>query len=225
MSEQQMRFLIGDTETTGLPPCKACEIGLIEFDPSTFQVLQQWESLVDPEMEISAGAIAVHGITNEMVKDSPTSDEFIEHVLKGKLEGDICLIAHNRKFDIPMLKHIGNVTHGICTLELARSLVKDSANHKLQTLREYFGIAETTAHRALGDCQVTLAVLQKLVEISGRSVHEHAATTVKVIHSMPFGKHKGVALMQLSVSYIDYMFTLDLDDNLRNSLRNVRNLK
>lgn len=225
MTNKNLRFVVADTETTGFPPCMPVEIALVEVDEN-LNILNKWYSLIDPERLIEPGAQAIHGISADMVKDSPTSAEFVEHVLGGPLQGDICFIAHNRKFDQPMLEHIGNITHGICTLELARSLVRDSANHKLQTLREHFGIAANKAHSAMGDVEVTIEVLRNLLRLSGRTLQHHALTTKAVVHVMPFGLHKGKPLRNLPMQYIKYMLTLsDLDKNLRDSLITARNMK
>ncbi len=221
-----MRYVICDTETTGLPPCKAVEIAMTEIGED-LQVLQHWYSLIDPEIPIQSEAQAIHGISSDMLVDSPTSEEFIDHVLGGKLEGDICIIAYNVKFDLPMLTHIGNVTHTICVLEMARMLVKDTVNHKLQTIRQHFGIAENKAHSAAGDVEVTLEVLRRLLVMAGgRSLFEHANTTKKIYTHMPFGKNKGKLIMSLPVHYLDYMLGLtDLDPNLKASLQKARNIK
>lgn len=90
-----MIFLIGDTETAGLGDEKrACEIALRLIDED-MNTIQEWQSLVDPQIKINPDAMAIHGITDEDVKFAPTSNEFVEHVLGKKFEGDICLIGHN----------------------------------------------------------------------------------------------------------------------------------
>lgn len=222
-----MRYILGDTETTGLPPgYAAVEIALKEID-SEFQELNRWYSLIDPEhVEIHPAAQKIHGINKTMLVDAPTSAEFVEYILGGKLEGDICLICYSVPFDKPLLEHIGNITHTIDPLELARSMVKDTENHKLQTMRAYFGIAEDKAHSAMGDVNVLHQVLQKLVALSGRSLEHHAKTTQRVIHTMPFGRHKGWSLINLPKDYLVHMLGLqNLDPNLRKSMQTILELK
>jgi len=201
------------------------EIALMEIDGGLNE-MRRWYSLVDPEIPIDPAAQAIHGISAEMVADSPTSNEFIDHVLGGRLEGDLCLIAHNRRFDQPLLEHIGSITHGICTLELARHLVRDSANHKLQTLREHFDIEANKAHSAMGDVETTLGVLRHLVRLSGKTLAELSKATAKTYHVMPFGKFSGQSILTLPKWYLDYMVALpDLDPNLLASLTKARKLK
>lgn len=222
----QLRYIIGDTETAGLGAEKlAVEIALREVDEE-LNTIQEWQSLIDPGIKINPDAMAIHGITDRMVWDAPTPDEFVEHVLKGKLDGDICLIGHNVQFDFSMLECIGNITHTVCTLELARAFVQGPENYKLQTLREFFHIPEDAAHRAMGDVNVTHQLLKEIVRISGRPILQHALTEERVIHNMPFGKHAGKPLYELPVPYIRWLLALpDIDRNLRASLDTVLLLK
>lgn len=95
-----MREIIFDTETTGMSPQdghRMVEIGAIELIgrvPSG----RTYHQYINPEREIDAGAIRVHGITNDRVKDEPTfkeiADDFLEFI------GDGILVAHNAPFDM-----------------------------------------------------------------------------------------------------------------------------
>lgn len=223
----EKKFIVGDTETTGLKDPRACEVGLMQIDPTTFEVLHEVSSLIDPEKPIEPGAMAIHGITDEMVADKPTMAEFLEHC-GGRIPGALTMIAHNLRFDIPMLEPVGVITRTICSLNEARAikhLMPGLENCKLQTLREYFGIAANNAHRALADCDITRQVLKKLCDISGRTLDQLADVTVRTVHIMPFGKHVGTPIMSLPRSYLEYMLTLDLDKNLRTSMQKSLDLK
>lgn len=95
-----MREIIFDTETTGMSPQdghRMVEIGAIELVgrvPSG----RTYHQYINPEREIDAGAIRVHGITNERVKNEPTfkeiADDFLDFI------GDAALVAHNAPFDM-----------------------------------------------------------------------------------------------------------------------------
>lgn len=225
------RYFIGDTETCGLPPNhQACQIGLLEFDPDTFDILWEIESLIDPEKPISPGAAAIHRITDDMVVDQPTLLEFKERDLEGGLPAGHIMVAHNYQFDEPQLTLLGPVAGSICTLREARAikhLFPGLVDCKLQTLRAYFGFAENDAHQALADCQMTLLVLQKLCEASGKTVAQMAAVTDRTVHRMPFGKHEGALIIDLPTHYIQWMLnnTENLDVHLRTSLKNALALK
>ncbi len=224
-------FYIGDTETCGLPQHHyPCQLGLQKIDPVTFDVLWEIEGLIDPEWEIGEIATSIHGITNEMVVDSPTLEEFRERELEGGLIGNITMIAHNFKFDEPALRQLGTISRSICSLAEARQLVKlmpGLKNCQLQTLREYFGIAEDSAHQALGDCNVTRQVLKRLCEISGRSLEQMASTIIRTVHHMPFGKHAGDLIISLPKQYLRWCLDemTNVDDNLRRSLQSAYDMK
>lgn len=225
---RRMRFVIGDRETCGLGEQNmACEIALLEIDPETLEPIGEWYSLIDPQMEIAPQAEAIHGISNAMVADEPTLAEFIEHRLCGAFDGcDITMIAHNMPFDFKELNKVGNVTRTICTLAWARQLIHDSPNHKLQDLGTFYGFPVDGAHSAAGDTRTTRLLLKKLLEISGRTLEQFAATPTRTYHTMPFGKHKGMLLFQVPKSYLEWMLTEgDWDPNLLESVKKVLRTK
>jgi DNA polymerase III subunit epsilon len=214
-----VKIIIGDTETTGLSGDRAaCEVGLIEIDVETLEVVCEYTSLIDPEISIEAGATAIHGITDSQVLSAPTLPEWVAESLGGGL-GDVVLIGYRVGFDLPMLTGIGNIVQTFDVLPLAQQLVTDSKNHKLQTLKEHFGLPGGAAHRALGDCHTTLQLLRVLVSLSGRSLADHLKTRVQFISKMPFGKHVGKPLVALPADYRRWLLDkAEIDNNLRSSL-------
>ena len=98
-----MREIVLDTETTGMDPVQGhrlIEIGCIElFNHMPTGVT--WHHYINPEREIDAGAIAVHGITNDKVKDKPVFGEIAGSFLD--FIGDATLIIHNAEFDLKFL--------------------------------------------------------------------------------------------------------------------------
>lgn len=86
-----------DTETTGLRrDAEICEITLINHDGAVLL-----DTLVRPARRIPRDASAIHGITDEMVKDAPTFAEILsrlEELLTGRE-----VIIYNREFDQKML--------------------------------------------------------------------------------------------------------------------------
>ena len=70
-----MRWLLVDTETTGISVSdKVCEMAYVEIDDA-FNVIRSGNSLINPGIPINYAASAVNGITDVMVKDAPTLDE------------------------------------------------------------------------------------------------------------------------------------------------------
>ena len=68
-----------DLETTGIniSTDRIVEIAIVKILPDgTRQVKRK---LINPEMPIPPGSSAIHGITDDMVKEAPTFKQFIEH--------------------------------------------------------------------------------------------------------------------------------------------------
>lgn len=94
---RQNNFVVLDTETTGLKaPSEVVEIAILDW---TGAVLV--DTLVRPKLDIPPDAIAIHHITNEMVKTAPTWPEIKPKVLEAIRDKDV--IVYNAKYDRHML--------------------------------------------------------------------------------------------------------------------------
>jgi DNA polymerase-3 subunit epsilon len=100
-----MRQIVLDTETTGLEPSEGhriIEIGCVELVNRRLTG-NNFHQYVNPEREVDAGAIEVHGITNEMLADKPkfadVARDFLEYVKEAEL------VIHNAPFDVGFLNH------------------------------------------------------------------------------------------------------------------------
>lgn len=123
-----MRQIVLDTETTGLDIAlghKIIELGCVELVNRKLTG-RRMHLYINPEREVDAGAIQVHGITNEMLADKPVfdkiADSFIEFVRGAEL------VIHNASFDIGFLNH-----------ELA------SLNRGFQAMHDYCQVLDSLA--------------------------------------------------------------------------------
>ncbi len=167
-----MKEIVLDTETTGMDPStgdRIIEIGCVELmnHVPTGQTLQLY---INPERDIPADATAVHGITNEFVKDKPlfsqVYSEFLEFIKDGKL------IIHNAEFDMKFLNsELARVGHRplpwnnvIDTLGMARKKFPGSPA-SLDALCRRFQIdnTERTYHGALLDSELLAEVYLELL--------------------------------------------------------------
>ena len=218
-----MRYFIGDTETTGLKNAKAVEIAFMEIDPETLEVVGlPWSSLIDPEIPIEPKAQEIHGITSEMLEFEPTIEEFVEVRMGGRFEEPCTLVGHNVQFDKPFFAPVMNVQRTYCTLALARRLLPMVDNHRLGTLKEHLNLTGGEAHRALGDVYTVHQMLQKFLPETGKTLLDHLQIPGHTIYTMPFGEHKGKALMDLPVQYRTWLLSIKIDDDLRQSLMQLR---
>lgn len=100
-----MRSVVLDTETTGMPVAdghRIIEIGCVELIGRRLTG-RHFHVYLQPDREIDEGAIAVHGITNEALKDKPrfkeVADEFFEFIKGAQL------IIHNAAFDVGFINN------------------------------------------------------------------------------------------------------------------------
>ncbi len=100
-----MRQIVLDTETTGIDPREGhrlIEIGAIEMINRRFTG-RTYHQYINPEREVEAEAIEVHGITNDFLADKPVfaavADEFWEFVRGAEL------VIHNAAFDVGFIDH------------------------------------------------------------------------------------------------------------------------
>lgn len=99
------RQIVLDTETTGLSPSdghRVIEIGCVELLNRRYTG-NNFHAYLNPERQIDVGAMRVHGISNEFLKDKPRFvemiDDFINYIRGAEL------IIHNATFDVGFLNH------------------------------------------------------------------------------------------------------------------------
>jgi DNA polymerase III subunit epsilon len=167
------REIVLDTETTGMDPFKGdriIEIGAVELvgHLPTGRTLQLY---INPERDIPADATAVHGITNEFVKDKPIFSQVYTDFLDF-IAGDSVLVIHNAEFDMKFinweLQNVGHPAIGwnrvIDTLPMARKKYPGSPA-SLDALCRRFSIdnSNRTFHGALLDSQLLAEVYLELM--------------------------------------------------------------
>lgn len=164
-----MRFIAFDLETTGTLPGvdKIVEIGAVRIVNG--EVESVYSTLVDPLIPIPAGASAVNGITDEMVKGKPKIEELLHSFTE--FCGDDVLVAHNAMFDTGFLV-ADYKRFEICTPKglildsypMAKKVYPGLANYKLSTLVAHLQIEANGFHRAEGDATYCGKLLLKMVE-------------------------------------------------------------
>jgi len=168
MSKQ---FVIVDLETTWLSPSKHAitEIAAVRFDGQN--IIEEFQTLVNPERHIPPFITKLTGISNDMVENSPTIIEVLPDFMA--FMGDDIFVAHNARFDHGFL-HYAHFEHFekwfapeiLCTKNLTKSLCPDIPKRNLGFLCEHFGIQNKRAHRALSDVYATVDLLKELLAIA-----------------------------------------------------------
>ena len=221
------KFIVLDTETTGADLAdKVCEIGWIVIDKD-FNVLEEHQSLIDPQRMISPSASGIHGLTNEDVAHAPTIEEYFsvdDPACYGtKVDDPVVIIGHRISFDVRYVAPYFNIVQEVCTLRWARKLYPDSGDHKLSTLMYALGLPRPeNAHRVMSDIYSAYHLAKHICERTGASLLELTAASADpmLIEIMPFGKHKGSAFKDVPKSYLRWMQDTmkDLDDDMAHTL-------
>ncbi len=100
MMDELKRQLVLDTETTGLEPSQGhriIEIGVVEMIDRRLTG-NNFHIYLQPDREIDAGAIEVHGITNEFLADKPRFEDIAEELAEYLRGAEV--IIHNAPFDV-----------------------------------------------------------------------------------------------------------------------------
>jgi len=160
-----VRQIILDTETTGLEHAQGhrlIEIGCVEMVNRRLTG-RHFHRYINPQREIDAGAIEVHGITNEMLADKPLFHQIVEELLEFISGAE--LIIHNAPFDIGFLNHevnllgrserIDQICTVVDTLVMARQRHPGQKNN-LDALCNRYGVdnSQRELHGALLDAEI-----------------------------------------------------------------------
>lgn len=221
-----MNVIVGDTETASLDG-GVCDLALAVID-NDLNVVQTYESLIDPERPITPSASGIHGIVDEDVFTSPTLAEWMEANGHPLMVEGLVFGGHNARFDVRQLRdYMPERFDMLCTLKLAKLLLPNNPDHRLQTLRYQFRLEAGPAHRAMGDVITCVSFLRCIAAQKGLDL----AGIVKLAQQklnphttkMTFGKHKGDPLAKLPKSYINWVLgnVENLDEDVREVLETL----
>ena len=161
-----MRQIVLDTETTGLEPSsghRIIEIGCVELIDRRLTG-NSYHQYLKPDREIDAGAVEVHGITNEFLQDKPRFADVAEAFL-GFIRGAE-LVIHNAPFDVGFINHefgllgqgadtVDQLCRVLDTLTLARRMHPGQRNSLDALCRRYeIDNSQRELHGALLDAEI-----------------------------------------------------------------------
>lgn len=165
-----MIYAVLDVETTGGSPLKEkiTEIAIFIFDGE--QIIDQYDTLIDPEKNIPYYITGLTGITNEMVAGAPKFYEVARRIVE-MTEGKL-LVGHNIGFDYHFIKQeFKNLGYSfnrdcLCTVKLSRKLIPGYPSYSLGKLTSQLHIPIDDRHRAAGDARATVRLLGYLLEMN-----------------------------------------------------------
>jgi DNA polymerase-3 subunit epsilon len=169
---KKLRYVVFDTETTGIRPSEGDEliaIGAVRIVNGRILTGETFERLINPGRSIPAASVRIHGITEEMARDKPPARIVLPQFKN--FVGDGVLVAWNAAFDMRFLElkqdeaavRFDNPV--LDALLLSIYLSNDPVNHSLLATAERLGVVVTGRHTALGDAMATAAIWVKLLDL------------------------------------------------------------
>ncbi|MCJ1806918.1 GIY-YIG nuclease family protein [Flavobacterium covae] len=178
-------YCILDIETTGGQYNEEgiTEIAIYKFDGH--EVVDQFISLVNPEIPIQPFVVKLTGINNAMLRSAPKFYEIAKRIIE-ITEGCI-IVAHNASFDYRVIKtefrRLGFdfQKQTLCTVELSKKLLPDLPSYSLGKLVRSLGIPVADRHRASGDAMATVRLFKLLLakDIEKDIVRSFVKTEIK----------------------------------------------
>jgi len=163
-------FAIIDVETTGLSASigeKITEIAIYIHDGK--EVVDSFETLINPEKKIPYRIVQMTGITNQMVQDAPKFYEVAKKIVE-VTDGKV-IVGHNVRFDYSFIRHefkslgYDYKRETIDTVKISRKLIPGRRSYSLGKLCKYLGISNHARHRAAGDAFATTQLFELLLGI------------------------------------------------------------
>ena len=166
-----------DTETTGLgDDAEICEIAVV-----TATGRSRFQSLVKPVNPIPDDAIAIHGITNEMVATAPTFDKVLPNLMAALRKRVV--VIYNADYDVRLIAQSAGAVdqllaaewqaldvHNVCAMKLFARFYgewneqhQDYKHKSLSLAAKHFGLElPEDLHRARADATLTLGVMESM---------------------------------------------------------------
>lgn len=219
-------YIVLDVETTGLDRTndKIIEIGMIKVENG--EVSDYYESLVNPGIHIPSAASKVNGIYDKDVAEAPTIENIIDGI--STFIETLPIVGHNTNFDIAFLARemsengIEKHLYYYDTISICKDVALPVPNHKLETIMKYFEIKDVQAHRAVADAEVTLAVLQKCIDLKFE-LHEKELVEKrekkKAEEAIRQSKYGASPLYN-----VGFVFTGDFDNDREDMIRDLKSV-
>ena len=169
MERKEIKYAIIDVETTGMgvQGNRITEIAILVHDGQ--KVIEEYESLVNPERSIPHTITRLTGINDFMVAGAPKFYEIAKKVIE--MTTDCVFVAHNVNFDYNVIhKEFSELgfpfrRKKLCTVRLSRKLIPGLPSYSLGKLCNSVGIPLNDRHRAMGDTRATTILFERLLNL------------------------------------------------------------
>jgi len=178
---EEVRFVVLDTETTGLDPRRdrLITIGAVAVKAGEIVLADSFEAML--KVAYNSSSVTVHGITREEAREGMDEPDALESFLEYLRDGVI--VGHHIGHDVATLnagyeRHFGfNLKNRFLdTMDLTLGLQRDGAfaggdrvqGFSLDALCDFFDVAPHDRHTAGGDAFITALIFLRLLRIAGR---------------------------------------------------------
>jgi DNA polymerase-3 subunit epsilon len=178
---EEVRFVVLDTETTGLDPRRdrLITIGAVAVKANEIILADSFEAML--KLAYNSASVTVHGITREEARQGMEEPEALERFLPYLRDGVI--VGHHILHDVEALnaaceRHFGITLQNrfLDTMDLTLHLQKDGAfanqreieGFSLDALCEFFAVAPHDRHTAGGDAFITALIFLRLLHVGRR---------------------------------------------------------
>lgn len=215
-----INFVALDVETANYNKYSICSIGLVKFIDGN--IVDKYETLINPEEKFDSYNIHLHGITEDIVKNSPTYPQIVPSILK--FVDSLPVVMHDARFDAHALRQC-NERYNIsdfymeyfCSYYLSQAVIT-RLSYKLKNLSKEFGIP-LNHHNALSDAKASGLLILELIKQSNllnlqqlfEKAYYHKLGIIKGYELTPFIKGNGVISSQKSTKeFLNLVDKLDL---------------
>ncbi len=233
-----------DIESTGSDPAKDRIVSLCVVTLcGTVRSKESW--LFNPGVQMSGEVVAIHGITNEMVKDCPAFSGQTAREVYAAFDGSDLGGFNLLNFDVPMLWeefHRAGITwdlNGVRIVDVGNIFKKKEERTLSAGVRFYCGREHDGAHSASGDVDATIDVLaaqldryadlgvmpvadlarfsrfEDRVDLAGKLVRNGAGEIV-----YGFGKYMGLRVLD-ERGFAQWMLSKDFSENIKKAVRSI----
>ena len=162
-------FVCFDLETTGLYAVsdRITEIGAVKIKDGV--TVDTFSTFVNPGRPIPAAVSNLTGITDSMVSDAPSQTEAVRQFLD--FCGSAVLVAHNAPFDTGFIRKACSdmgtpyTATSVDTVAIARAILPDLNNVRLDTLAKHFRLGKFNHHRAVDDAEMLTGIFIHLCRL------------------------------------------------------------
>ena len=208
----QESYVVFDIETTGFSPKhnRIIEIGAVKVVEG--KIVDQFSEFVNPEVPIPYQIEKLTGINDKMVMQAPTIEEILPKFL-AFCEGSV-MVAHNADFDMSFIFnnaekqgiHINPTI--LDTVALARVLMPQLGNYKLNNVAKHLEISLENHHRAVDDATCTGEIFVRFIEmLEEKGIHQldelHQLTEVSKDYIKKLPSYHGIILVKNEVGRVN----------------------